>query len=249
MKKIFAVVLAMMLAMTALCGAMAEQADLSGEWYLSAGEMDGTTIDAAMLGLSITFVLNEDGTAQGMGIGENTEEVSEGTWAVTDTGVEITFDGDTAVGAVNEEGLLVLEQEGMKMIFSREAPVALELPAPVEAADIAEFDGEFVASLVCMDGINAPAAMVTEMLGIDDLTVVIENGVVTLFGMEEPMTFVLENGILTYTSDVDEMLNCSVTLLDGGSVMLNFMGIDFYCEIAPEAEEVETIEEVETTAA
>ena len=63
MKKLFAVVIA--LAMLLSAAAVAEATDFTGMWYLNNMEMEGMTVSAAEFGMEMTFDLKEDGSADG----------------------------------------------------------------------------------------------------------------------------------------------------------------------------------------
>ena len=61
MKKIIALLLGLLLACTALC-ALADTADVVGEWYLTEMEQEGERVSTAGL-IEMTLFLAEDGSA------------------------------------------------------------------------------------------------------------------------------------------------------------------------------------------
>ena len=131
MKKLMALMLA--LAMMLGCTAFAqEMADYAGFWILTSMEQDGTAIDPAMLGFSVYMELYEDGACVMVSMGE----MEEGTWAVTDAGITTT----DAKGEVDEytlvEGNLVMEKEGIKLVFSPEP-----FTQPMTGLKVEDFNG------------------------------------------------------------------------------------------------------------
>ena len=129
--------LSLLLALPALmgCAAFAEDAaDYVGYWVVTRAEIDGETIDPAALGLSAYMELYEDGTC----VLAAAEEVWDGTWSVTDTGVTTTDDFGVTVYAY-EDGALVTRQEGGTLIFTRE-----EYTLPLSGLSMADFEGDWV---------------------------------------------------------------------------------------------------------
>lgn len=104
MKKLMALVLALMLALAAI-PALGESVDYSGTWYINE------------LGMTMgTFELNADGTVTSAM--EGSDGPQNGTWAVTENGITID-DATGSVEFVYTDGNLVFEAAGM--VLSREA--------------------------------------------------------------------------------------------------------------------------------
>ena len=92
MKKLFAVVIA--LAMLLSAAVVAEATDFTGMWYLNNMEMEGMTVSAAEFGMEMTFDLKEDGTVDAhQARGEETDD-KQGTWTAEGDTVTITVDGE-----------------------------------------------------------------------------------------------------------------------------------------------------------
>lgn len=175
MKKLTAVLLALVLAATLCIGAIAEDSavDYTGTWTATTLEVNGAAMDPAMLGMSMTMVLNEDGscvlTALGM------EQI--GTWAVTDTGITTT-DADGVVDTYTLiDGKLVAEAEGMKITFTAGAPEAAAAEEEAELATVlaglalADFNGHW--KLTSVEAANM--AFPPEALGLS-LDIVLQDG-------------------------------------------------------------------------
>ena len=111
MKKLTALVLALILALAAI-PALGEE--FTGSWYLN------------MVGMTVgTLELAADGTITG----EMTEEAISGTWEATDNGVQLTIEGETVALIANEAGLAT---EDNSLSMTRE-------PAKVTIQDFAVY--------------------------------------------------------------------------------------------------------------
>lgn len=108
---------------------------VAGCWVLTAVETMGFTMDAGALQMQAYMELYEDGNCW---LVQNDEAIG-GTWAKTETGITTTdANGETDVYTyVN--GTLVVEQEGVKLIFNME-----EYTVPLTGLTVADFDGEWV---------------------------------------------------------------------------------------------------------
>ena len=235
MKKLLSVLLSMALALSLLCGAaMAETADVTGEWY------------GSMFGITVKLVLNEDGTYEMDMMGET----NEGTWELdgdklyTDRGLDnegmFLYDGEK----------ITAEEEGMELTFTRE-PVEEFEPAPVvEDAALEDFSGRWKATMISMMGMTLPAdAMEMEMiLVIDGETASMVSGEAEEDGEEPTVDMPLEykDGTVTLTEGEDEFATVYTVKLheDGTLSMSSFMGeeleITIYMElVTEEAEEVD----------
>lgn len=107
MKKLLSALLALAMLLTALCGAMAEEVDVTGEWILSRVRVQGAEADPSALGMEITMNLNADGSATVNALGSE----ESGKWYIED-GKCIVDDG----AEVEMMGVcLPLETAGMAM--------------------------------------------------------------------------------------------------------------------------------------
>ncbi len=170
MKKLMAllVVLAMM------CGAaFAEAVDYVGYWVMSGVEVAGIRVDPTMLGLNAYMELYEDGSCMLVAM----DEVLEGTWAVTETGITTTDANGETDTYTYVEGELVVEEEGNKLIFTPGDYVL-----PLSGLTMADFDGEWVFTYAEMGN----AIYYPEELGADiQLSIHDGKGVLTNTYMEE----------------------------------------------------------------
>lgn len=91
-----------------------EGAGLFGTWYGKTMELDGETVGLEELGMAMQLTLNADGTAKMLN-GETEDAV---VWAFSDGIAYI----DTMQGSLSDDGMLCLEEEGVKLYFSREIP-------------------------------------------------------------------------------------------------------------------------------
>ena len=108
---------------------------VAGYWVLTDVETMGFTMDAEALQMQGYMELYEDGTCR---LVMNDEE-QYGAWAKTDTGITTTdANGEMDVYTyVNDT--LVVEQEGVKLIFNLET-----YTVPLVGLNAADFDGEWV---------------------------------------------------------------------------------------------------------
>ncbi len=105
-------------------GSSAEGKDCIGSWKVESMVADGEEMTAedlaelAEMGFDMTDAfsidMREDGTADVIIF----EEPTSGTWEGKDGGCAITVEGETLVVPL-EDGHLVLEEEGTKIIFKR----------------------------------------------------------------------------------------------------------------------------------
>lgn len=154
MKRIFSVLLVLLLCLSALSFAAAET-DVTGTWRLTAAESGDLSLEPAMLGLDWFFVLYDDGNCL---FNANGDEV---TIPWTMSGTQITLHGYGAPIIVDLEGdKLVINQNDVRMVFTREASAAdAELPEGARAdADADDFAGTWVATTVDISGIEIDMA-------------------------------------------------------------------------------------------
>lgn len=211
MKKMLSLLLtaAMILAMLC-CGAFAEAADVTGEWY------------GSLFGIVMTLTVNEDGTYT---IGMDDEEPDEGTWKldgeslIMDEGSE-----DETVFAYDGESLYA-EMEGIEFLFTRE-PVEVFVPAAARTdASLEEFAGDWSCTLVSMMGIQVPPEMaeIEIALSIEGETATLTLG---LFGepetVELPVAFADGVATVTIPSEYEdgEDSEYAIQLLEDGTMSI-----------------------------
>ena len=156
MKKILSAVLVLALSLSVLCmTALAlEESDVLGTWYLNAIEMNGTSMSPAAMGMEMAITFKEGGIAT---MSMSGEEADEGTWKIEND--MVIADNDMSLAFV--DGTLVVEQDGMKMVFAQEKAEAetVEIAPVRNATDLAEFDGEWIATIVETEGAQLPLGM------------------------------------------------------------------------------------------
>lgn len=160
MKKILSLLLA--LAMMLGCVAFAEGVDYTGTWVLTGAEAEGVQMGPdmlAMLGMDMTMVVNADGTMVMSMMGY--EEA--GTWVATENGMAIT-DAVETVEAIYQDGTLLLNQDGVTMMLTREgaAPALTAAAAPTALAgvDPAAFEGQWLLTTANFMGVEMSAETV-----------------------------------------------------------------------------------------
>lgn len=112
-----------------LAAARAAYADV---WVLTDAEAGGVPVDTAALGLEMSITLSEAGMCVLNALG--TEET--GIWMPVENGIVIS-DSETTDTLVLENGKLVMEQDGVKLIFTRQSEAEAE--AAAETADEEEY--------------------------------------------------------------------------------------------------------------
>lgn len=226
MKKLLATLLALtMLVSAVVCGAVAETADITGEWY------------GSVFGMSMTMTLHEDGTYTMSMAGE---EAEPGTWSFD--GTTLTLDegseGESAFAYDGES--LSASMEGMDFVFTRE-PIATFEPAPARTdAALEEFSGSWNATTIGIMGMYLSPDVIGAgiSLDIDGTTVVM-----TIIQEDsEPEAVTVEatfaDGVLTVadpTSTEESSTFWTLSLLEDGtmSMFTQMEGIEMTYYLSP----------------
>ena len=157
MKKIVALLLALMMACS-LIGVLAESAEVTGEWYLSAID-DGTgeRKNPAEYTMEMVMVLNEDGTAASVVsmFGDSSE--GAGTWTMDGDKITVTIE-DSPAEFTLADGELSGDMGGAMGYFTREAPEAIVPPQVIAAESEEAFLGSWLCENIGMEGFILPAA-------------------------------------------------------------------------------------------
>ncbi|MBR5239232.1 MAG: hypothetical protein IKW04_01485 [Clostridia bacterium] len=91
-------------------------ADITGTYKLSGAEMDGVVMSAEEMGApEMGIILDADGTVTLTSEGES----ETGTWALEGNELILTSDEGDVMTMTLEDGNLVMEESGIKMIFSK----------------------------------------------------------------------------------------------------------------------------------
>ena len=222
MKKLLALT---MLVSAMVCGAVAEAADIVGEWY------------GSVFGMSMTLTLHEDGTYTMSMAGE---EAEPGTWSFD--GTTLTLDegseGESAFAYDGES--LSASMEGMDFVFTRE-PIATFEPAPARTdAALEEFSGSWNATTIGIMGMYLSPDVIGAgiSLDIDGTTVVM-----TIIQEDsEPEAVTVEatfaDGVLTVadpTSTEESSTFWTLSLLEDGtmSMFTQMEGIEMTYYLSP----------------
>jgi hypothetical protein len=196
MKKLIILILSLLLACVMTC-ALAEEAALTGTWYLVEAHAGETVMNPAAMSMNLTITLNEDGTVQTTtGQGDTTMEKT-GVWVLTDDGISVTVEDETEEFAY-ADGYLTADLGGVMGYFSQEEPVAEEvtLPAAIAAESEEQFLGTWNADSVLLGDTLLPAAAMGETG-----YYVIEPGKATEYSMEEGQE---EPNVSEYTTELQE---------------------------------------------
>lgn len=203
MKRLFSVLLTLIMAISALCCAAAEGADVTGVWYLSSLETDGAVINSSLLGMSMTLTLNEDSTAA---MSVDGVEAPVGTWELKGDQVIITSDDEEMTADVVDGTLVISEASlGGNLTFTREEPVQQNLDLGEARTNVALDD--FAGSWDTVSFIVADTVLPMEALNMD-VKLVIEGNQATVtsymgeeIDSEYSVQIVLENGVLSIPGD------------------------------------------------
>lgn len=151
MKKLLSALLALAMLLTALCGAMAEEVDVTGEWILSRVRVQGAEADPSALGMEITMNLNADGSATVNALGSE----ESGKWYIED-GKCIVDDGASPLALTLIEGRLESDDlDGITMVFVRAGEAAASVALRTGVA-LADFNGCWDGAEVEMMGVCLP---------------------------------------------------------------------------------------------
>ena len=241
MKKLISIVLAFAMACM-LIPAVAEVAadTITGEWYALDMIQGDMTIHIADMGMSYVMILNEDGTMVMTMSADGMEQSQEGTWEIIDgkiivTAVEEDFTSTLEV-VPQEDGTLLANDEGMSMVFSREAAetVTIEI-ADVKAAESAdEFYGDWTLVYLEMDGrLMNIAAMGDEGSGMTLSETGLEffgegtfGAMLSVINVIEKEAPVFADGVLSVKATADSLnpdLTATAELLEDGMLKLTLM--------------------------
>ena len=188
MKKLLSIAVSLILALTLLCaGAMAEAAELTGEWY------------GSLYGIVMTLTLNEDGS---YALAMDGEDPEAGTWELN--GSDLIMDKGTEAESTlsydPDEVSLAMDLDGMAFLFTREPVAAFELAAARADATLEEYAGSWDCTLVSMMGMQLPPEEAEIVLSV---VVEGESMQLTLGLFDEPETIELvpafADGALTLT--------------------------------------------------
>lgn len=226
MKKLTALVLALVLALTMMAGALAEAVDVTGDWY------------GVLAGTQLTLTINEDGTYK-MDFGGLMQE--DGVWE-KDADGNLVMDKDTegaGLLTVTETGLST-DIQGVTIEFTREPADTVDMTISEETT-LEELQGKWQATSVITGGMTLPIAMLGSncVIEVKDSSLYVLDllGQTTLAEYEIPMTFT--SGVLIVTMQVDENTTetFAVAKTTDGTVLFEIVmgetAMDFLMEAVP----------------
>ncbi len=202
MKKLISLVLALCMACM-LIPALADDINVTGEWYLKIMKMGDQEMDAAALGFTATLSLSENGTAVFGMIGEP----QTGTWTLDGDTITVTIDDSPASGPVTADSLTI-EADGQVMVFTREATQAITMADPKPAETAEEFYGEWTCAFVEMDG----TIMNLSAMGLVYPNVTLGDGTVEFIAGEDDLFGTIFNMLGLQSSFEDGVLKIVATV-------------------------------------
>ena len=221
MKKLIALTLILCMACM-LVPAMADES-IVGTWYLSEISAQGQSFSPATFGMSMSFDLKEDGTADGVTSYGSESQAVTGTWKLEGETISITVDNSTLSGSFTGESFAIESPDG-SMIFTRNAPEAAPAAGNTVAADgEAAFYGTWVLSSVEIMGQSVPVEMFAAF-GLDmKITATIEAGKTTLAmtyngeSQQKDLSSSFRDGKLYLADEGSEI---ALALTEGGALTL-----------------------------
>lgn len=221
MKKLIALTLILCMACM-LVPAMADES-IVGTWYLSEISAQGQSFSPATFGMSMSFDLKEDGTAEGVTSYGSESQAVTGTWKLEGETISITVDNATQSGSFTGDSFTIESPDG-SMIFTRNAPEAAPAAGNTVAADSeAAFYGTWVLSSVEIMGQSVPVEMFAAF-GLDmKITATIEAGKTTLAmsyngeSQQKDLSSSFRDGKLYLADEGSEI---ALALTEGGALTL-----------------------------
>ena len=159
MKKLLAVLLA---ALLLAAPAFAQTASLAGEWTMTKTVASGVVMSPEAYGLSMTIVLNPDGTAFARQTINGAPMEENGTWTQAGNTVTITsqLTGEVSTFTLQSDGTLLAMVDGVDMYFTQTAAAPQATNAPATGS----FEGQWVLTQASANGQTIdPAAMGVQM--------------------------------------------------------------------------------------
>ncbi len=210
-----------------------------GLWRADTLEMEGEVYPVAAMGAEMYLTLNADGTAESYD-GETSET---GTWTIEN---DVIMIGGAIEGmmpmTVNEAGQLVMEADGMKLVFAKEggeaapvptteAPAAPEAPAAQPTGDNAAYVGIWQAVTLEMEGESYPVAD----MGMEMYLTLNADGTAEFFDGEtsEIGMWTLGDGVLTVTEVPLSIAPDSTLFMEEDGMKLVFAKADGTAPAAP----------------
>lgn len=223
MKKILAILLAAVMLLG--CTAMAETVDLTGSWY------------ASMAGMALQLDLNADNTYAMSMMGE---VAGDGVWELDGETLYLDRGTETETAFAVTADSLYAAEDGMELNFTREPVEQFVAPAKVAAEDASAFNGSWNGTMVSIPelgmslDISAAKEELGEMLGMEDTTLVIEDGNAAVFGAEAIAFEFTEGHLFLGVGDEEMNLSMSIDLNEDGTIVLEMLGMQFFFEKAAE---------------
>lgn len=195
MKKLIALLLALMLLS---CAALAETESAAGTWYLWYMTTDGTQLLAANAGAGMTLTLKDDGTVTSLSTAADNVTPAEGAWTQDGEKLSIIIGGKERTGVfdgalITLDGPTQLTFGPRAVVTSRYAPAASNTDATAD-----DFQGLWVCRYVMFNGQMVSVSALGAMMNVH---VIGNNALVNIgtTGEEEQIQeypFTVENGLM-----------------------------------------------------
>lgn len=223
MKKLLSLILALCMACMLVPALAADPVE--GDWYAKTITMGEQSLNVAEMGMTMLMNLAADGTAT-MTVGG---EPQVGSWKVDGDKYILTFDGDNMPTTLEGEELHLVSETQGNILFTREAPVAVEFAEVNTEAKMEDFNGTWGAKYISMGGVtlNEQAAQAAgqplPQITVDNGQIAFTEGaesITQMFG--ESLKLEYAEGILSYNMDIAEGMAITVTasLLQDGMLAL-----------------------------
>ena len=219
MKKMLSVLLALALC-CALLPAVAEQADLTGTWYISRATAGGTDIDVVDP-KAITLTLEENGVFSMATV--SFTEPQAGTWTLEDGAVNLTVDEQTTPFRI--EGDELVYEMGESVVYLAKTPAeAVPLPVYAPAESVDDFNGKWMPSAQVSMGLYMPVGAGSDLTYLD-----VKDGVIHMMLPQEDGTAIeagtyeckFEDGMMTAEDDSFGHVEMTITLREDGSLFFD----------------------------
>lgn len=200
MRKLFTVLLVLLMTFPAIGLAALEADDIIGIWYLHSMMLGEIIMDTSASDTEMTMTFHEDNT---MVMDSGDGEGDAGTWTISGDQLVMTADGEDIPLAL-ENGKLVLSLEGVEMVYGREtaAPLSIEIAPTKSDATLSDFNGTWNAYLADSYSMKQhPYSLLGDNWG--DFTLTVEEGKATITAFSKlnkatEMEGEVVDGVLTF---------------------------------------------------
>ena len=205
MKKHTITLAAVLLLSALFTGVIAEESDFLGTWYLTGFEAEGIFVSPSSMGADVTMIFEESGIVHLRSVLMDDVGEDTGVWEASNGQVAVTDSTDYVMVFDVIDGQLVVEEDGMKMIFSKDELEleAFKAPPVLTSVALRDFDGLWIGDSTEIDGIIIP---------------------LTIMGLEAELR--IENGYVEFSATIsspgfgDDVMSIQGNL-DGHAIVLD----------------------------